>query len=380
MKITFFSNFLNHHQIPFCNEMYNILGNTFRFVATEPIYLERLNLGYKDASKGYKYAVNSYESEENREYCLQLGYESDVVIIGSATEEFVAKRIKHNKLTFRYSERIFNKGGWQLLSPRLMIRCYQYHTKYRNKNLHMLCAGAYLIEDLKMVFAYPGKFWKWGYFPEVKIYEVNKLFEKKNKDIIKLLWVGRFLAWKRPEQAIEIAKRLKKDGYEFSLDIIGSGEQKNLIVSLIKKYHLEHLVRLLGTMSPDKVREHMEEANIYLFTSNRQEGWGAVLNEAMSSACAVVAAQSIGSVPFLIKNGKNGFIYRDNDIDMMYGYVKMLVENGDLRRKLGEQAYFTMRDVWNPKIAAKRIIAASEKLLNNEDILAMYDDGPCSKA
>ena len=52
----------------------------------------------------------------------------------------------------------------------------------------------------------------------------------------------------------------------------------------------------------------------------------------------------------------------------------------NLRKKLGEQAYFTMRDVWNSKIAAKRIIAVSEKLLNNEDISAMYDDGPCSKA
>ena len=186
--------------------------------------------------------------------------------------------------------------------------------------------------------------------------------------------------WKRPEQAVEIAKQLKKDGYEFSLDIIGSGEQKNFIVSLIKKYHLEYLVRLLGTMSPDKVRDHMEEANIYLFTSNRREGWGVVLNEAMRSGCAVVAAHSIGSVPFLINNGKNGFIYRDNDIDIMYGYVKLLMDNPDLRKKLGEQAYFTMRDIWNPKIAAKRIIAASEKLLNNEDISAMYDDGPCSKA
>ena len=100
----------------------------------------------------------------------------------------------------------------------------------------------------------------------------------------------------------------------------------------------------------------------------------------MSSGCAVVAAQSIGSVPFLINNGKNGFIYPDKDMDIMYRYVKLLMENQNLRKKLGDRAYFTMRDVWNPKIAAKRIIAASEKLLNNEDISTMYEDGPFSKA
>ena len=360
--------------------MYNILGDNYRFVATEPMHQERLNLGWKDASLGYKYAVNSYESVKNKEYCLQLGNESDVVLIGSAPEEFVAKRIKNNKLTFRYSERIFNKGVWQLLSPRLMIRCFQYHTRYRNKNLHMLCASAYLKEDLRKVFAYPGKFWKWGYFPEVKTNEVKELFQKKSKETIKLLWAGRFLDWKRPEQAIEMARRLLKDGYDFTLNIIGSGERHDLIVSLIKKYNLEHRVKLLVAIPDEEVREHMEEANIYLFTSSRREGWGVVLNEAMRSGCAVVAAHSIGSVPFLVNNGKNGFIYRDNDIDMMYGYVKLLMENADLRRKLGEQAYFTMRDIWNPKIAAERLITASEKLLNNDDISTLYDEGPCSKA
>ena len=33
----------------------------------------------------------------------------------------------------------------------------------------------------------------------------------------------------------------------------------------------------------------MEQADIYLFTSDRNEGWGAVANEAMNSACAMVA-------------------------------------------------------------------------------------------
>jgi len=87
MKITFFSNFLTHHQIPFCNEMHNILKDSFKFVATEPIDVERLNMGYKDESHDYKYELNSYESVEIKNYCLKLCFESDVVIIGSAPEE-----------------------------------------------------------------------------------------------------------------------------------------------------------------------------------------------------------------------------------------------------------------------------------------------------
>ena len=34
----------------------------------------------------------------------------------------------------------------------------------------------------------------------------------------------------------------------------------------------------------------MEKADIFLFTSDRREGWGAVANEAMNSACALVVS------------------------------------------------------------------------------------------
>ena len=53
----------------------------------------------------------------------------------------------------------------------------------------------------------------------------------------------------------------------------------------------------------------MERADIYLATSDRQEGWGAVINEAMNSGCAVVADHMMGAVPYLISHEENGMIY-----------------------------------------------------------------------
>ena len=37
MKLTYVSNFLGSHQLPFCEEMYKRIGNDFKFVETEPI-------------------------------------------------------------------------------------------------------------------------------------------------------------------------------------------------------------------------------------------------------------------------------------------------------------------------------------------------------
>ena len=48
MKVVFLSNYLNHHQLPFCLEMYKKYGNDFKFVSTVKINEERLRLGYKD--------------------------------------------------------------------------------------------------------------------------------------------------------------------------------------------------------------------------------------------------------------------------------------------------------------------------------------------
>ncbi len=110
-----------------------------------------------------------------------------------------------------------------------------------------------------------------------------------------ILWVGRLIKWKHPELAIIVAKMLRDSGYDFNMKIIGQGEMKAELIKMIKIYNLEKYIYFLDYMSPEKVREHMEQANIFLFTSDYNEGWGAVLNEAMNSGCSVVASHAIGT-------------------------------------------------------------------------------------
>ena len=205
IKISFYSNYLNHVQIPFCNEMYKLLGDDYKFIATEPMEEERVKLGW-GLSEDYPYEMRSYENADTYNYCLNLGLESDVVITGSALDVFIKERLKQNKLTFRYSERFFKKGAWRLINPRLLGSMLKNHTRYRNKNLYMLCASTYTAHDVSLIGAYPNKTYKWGYFPEVKKYDVKELCENKNQEPITLLWCGRFLDWKYPEKAVWVMK------------------------------------------------------------------------------------------------------------------------------------------------------------------------------
>ena len=86
MKVSFYSNFLNHHQLPFCLEMTRLLGDDFKFIATEPTHQERLDMGYHDMNEQYDFCICSYKDEKSHNNAIKLGSDSDVVIIGSAPD------------------------------------------------------------------------------------------------------------------------------------------------------------------------------------------------------------------------------------------------------------------------------------------------------
>ena len=111
MKISFFTNFMTHHQLPFCLEMYKKYGDDFKFVSTEKINEERISLGYKEMDNEYPFILKAYENDEKYIEVLKLALESDVAIFGSTTSDIYAKeRLKQDKVTFRYYARIFYSG------------------------------------------------------------------------------------------------------------------------------------------------------------------------------------------------------------------------------------------------------------------------------
>lgn len=371
MKVTFYSNFLNHHQLPFCEEMIKILGDGFKFVATEDIPEERKKLGYADMNSNYSFVIKSYEDEER---AIELSKESDVVIIGSAPSKYMRLANEGGALCFRYTERIY-KDGFNLKTWLSIIKNFTFKDR---KNVYLLCSSAYTSNDFNRSFAYLNKAFKWGYFTEVKDYKnFNSILNKKRKNSI--LWVARFIKFKHPEVVIELAKRLKNEKYNFEINMIGIGELLEDTKILAKKYNVEKNINFLGSMSPEQVRKHMEQNVLFVFTSDRGEGWGAVLNEAMNSGCAVVASHAIGSVPFLIHNNINGLIYKDGDIDDFFNKVKYLLNNSDFTKKIGLNAYESMINLWNAKVAAERLVSLSNELINNKKI-KKYDEGPCSIA
>jgi glycosyltransferase involved in cell wall biosynthesis len=376
MKIVFVSNFFNHHQKSFSDNMYKITNGNFVFIESEPMEQERISMGWSLKNKP-DYVKQIYRDSKTKNECLKLINDADVVIIGSAPEMLINERKRKNKMVFHYSERIFKQGikmNWVGRSSRIILHLIKMFLWKRD---YLLCASAYTAADFTKTKNYCGRTYKWGYFPETRKYDNTEKFISSKK-IGSILWVARLIDWKHPEVPIEIAKRLKADGYIFDLNMIGDGVLEKDTKEKITNCQLQDCVHMLGSMHPSQVRNLMELSSIFLFTSDLNEGWGAVLNEAMNSGCAVVASHAIGATPYLIKNGKNGFVYKNGNIDDLYNKTKMLLDNNTLRTQCGLNAYKTIVNTWNAEVASERLLVLIESLQENRNI--PFKDGPCSKA
>lgn len=382
MTITFFSNFMNIHQLPFCEELMKHIGaENFKFVATRQMDPDRVQMGFEDMNVTKPFVVRAYEGGEAAETAKRLAVESDVAIIGSAPSAYLFERMKYNKLTFKYNERILKRGDWMLFHPVLHRFIRRTFTKNKNKNLYVLCASAYTKRDLSL-FGFPkDKCFKWGYFPEMKSYPDYEYLREKKSGLkrlgVSILWAGRLIGWKHPEVALSVAKHLKEKGTEFEMNIIGDGPLRLELEKKVSALALSDKVHLLGAQSHDSVLDEMEKADIFLFTSDRNEGWGAVLNEAMNAGCAVVADKNIGSVPFLIQDDVNGCMYNSSNINSILDAVTTLIQSPEKRATISKNAVQTIQQTWSIQNATNNLMSYIYGL-NNGLLPAL--EGPCSKA
>lgn len=382
MKITFVSNYINHHQIPFCNALSAQEGVDFAFIQTEKMDEERIRMGWNPDEDGLGYVHYAYETADE---CGRLVMESDIVIWGGAEDETMLKpRLEAGLPVIRYSERLYKDGQWKAISPRGLLKKYKDHTKYRKSRVYLLCAGAYVSSDFHIIRAYPGKMLKWGYFPETKEYDIHKLMAGKSgrepSQKKEILWAARFIDWKHPDLVVTLAEQLSKERNDFHITMIGGGELEPAIRAMIEEKGLQDVVTLAGYKKPEEVRTCMEKADIYLITSDRQEGWGAVANEAMNSGCAVVSNHMIGAALYLIRQGENGFLYSDGSLEELQKAVTVLLEDDMLRENMGRAAYQTIEKEWNAEVAAERIVSIARDILQGKAVGYKWQSGPGSKA
>ena len=379
MTIAFFSNFLNHHQVFVADELYRQTGSNYVFVETIPMPEWIVKSGYPDYSTR-PYIVQAWKGDDEMKKAKALSISADVALFaGFEVLEFEKIRIaRTNKLTFDVSERWLKRGIVNVVSPRILRLFLAYHLGgWRRKPVYKLCSSAFAASDQLELCTYKNRCYKWGYFTSVPD---EPIFRNKiaSDQVIRIMWCARFLWWKHPELTIQLAARLKADGYKFVIDVFGTGEKSDEIKALASKLQVENFVMFKGNKPNHEILQEMHNHDIFILTSDKNEGWGAVANEAMSQGCMVIGSDEIGSIPYLVKDGETGLLFKSRSIDSLYEKVKWSLDNPSEISRIANKGMQNMIDNWSPKVAAQNLIRLIILLSEDKDTDIM--DGPCSKA
>ena len=385
----FVTNIWNHYMTTICRWMAECLGKgEFRAVLVSPVDEE----GAFRVRKGMSWDMRGPDEDwllrnpqtvkelERGEWIGLIEF-SDVAVIDSLFYnkkllKAVDRRVKSGRLTFFSNERFFKKAVTVMdcINPANWIRWMKMHRRFNRPNVHYLPMSHWGVDDMRFYDACKGRIWKWGYFPEVSDTPIDKPARGK----LRIGWAGRMVDWKHVECIIKAASLLGADARSRCvIELVGDGDQKEYLVAMAEKLGISDIMSFRGYLTVTNTMEFMRKLDVYVLPSDRGEGWGVVLAEAMDKCCVPIACVEAGATLNLIEDGENGFVFECGDAKRVATKIQWLLEHPVERKAMGRRAWERMQR-HTPKIAAERLVQLISAIQSNrpEDIPS---EGLCSK-
>nr|WP_230392549.1 glycosyltransferase family 4 protein [Flavobacterium sp. LC2016-01] len=182
---------------------------------------------------------------------------------------------------------------------------------------------------------------------------------QRNDSVFNLIIVGRLNVVKGHIYALEVVKKLKSEGFDVKLIIIGEGPERENLENYINNNSLSDSIILAGAKSREEIRELLWQNDTFLFPSvslhngKSTETQGLATIEAMACGLPVVVFDS-GGIKYTLENKVSGFICDEYDIDCMVVKVKTLIENNNLLIEMGNQAVRFVNNNYSQKVIDKK--------------------------
>ena len=178
----------------------------------------------------------------------------------------------------------------------------------------------------------------WGEMPGIRVIPnaANFIAEKYSDCSVKrVIAVGRLDYQKSFDRLIQVWEKVHQQMPDWRLDIFGQGEWQEILQGMIDKRGLQETVKLNGP-TKNIGQEYSESSMIVM--SSHYEGFPMVMIEAMACGLPAVSFDFKCGPKDIIKEGENGLVVPDGDIDGLAKAMMTLMRDDELRRKMGENA------------------------------------------
>ncbi|WP_333698492.1 glycosyltransferase family 4 protein [Bacteroides congonensis] len=183
----------------------------------------------------------------------------------------------------------------------------------------------------------------WGNLPNITVIPNALTFSTEQPALLdtkKVIAVGRYSYQKGFDYLIAAWAIVHRFQPEWTLDIVGDGEWLNCLQCQIDAFDLNHCICLKSSTS--HIEEEYRQASLLVMTS-RYEGLPMVLLEAQAFGLPVVSFACKCGPKDVITDGENGFLVSEGNLPMLADRVLRLMEDGELRKRMGMNAYINSK-------------------------------------
>jgi glycosyltransferase involved in cell wall biosynthesis len=135
-----------------------------------------------------------------------------------------------------------------------------------------------------------------------------------------------------PEKGVETLLRAHAaDNAAWRLVVAGSGPLLEYLQSRFP------LAEFMGYLTGKPLETTLRKASVVVVPSEWRENCPLSILEAMAHAKPVIATRS-GGIPEMVRDGETGLLFEPKDAQQLSNHIRMLLNDSDLRRRLGRQA------------------------------------------
>lgn len=170
----------------------------------------------------------------------------------------------------------------------------------------------------------------------------------------RLVCVGRFAEQKGLPVLIEAAGRLRADGVEFDLTLVGDGPLRGEIEALVQRHRLEDCVHLVGWKTNAEVRELVSSSRALVLPSFA-EGLPVVIMEALALGRPVISTWVAG-IPELVEPWVCGWLVPPGSAEALATAIRELLDTPlDELERMGKRGAERVAERHNIAVEARKL-------------------------